>query len=74
MCNHVHIHVHIDRRERERDDLVDRDFKNVKIVTKQHLNGHMHNKYVPIEQWSRFNQNRDIARDIKVAALRCARH
>ena len=60
--------------ERERDDLMGRDFRNVKIAIKKHLNGHMHNEHVSkIEQESRLNQNRDDVRDGKAAALRCAR-
>ena len=60
--------------ERERDDLMGRDFRNVKIAINKHLNGHMHNEHVSkIEQESRFNQKRDNVRDGKAAALRCAR-
>ena len=60
--------------ERERDDLMGRDFRNVKIAIKKHLNGHIHNEHVTkVEQQSRLNQNRDNVRDSKAAALRCAR-
>ena len=59
---------------RERDTLMDRDFRNVKIAVKKHLNSHLHKDHVlKIEQESKAIKNRDNVRNAKAAALRCAR-
>ena len=59
---------------RERTDLMDREFRNIKISVKKHLNSHIHKEHVmKIEKKSRDLKGRDDLRNNKAAAMRCAR-
>lgn len=61
-------------KERKRDEIMEREFRNLKKDIKRHLKTQTHKEHVlEIERESRFNKNRDDTRDNKAAALRCAR-
>ena len=59
---------------RESTDLMDREFRNIKIAVKKHLNSHIHKEHViGIEKKSGDLKRQDDFRNNTAAAMRCAR-